>query len=296
MDVERCFSLPVLVVLCAVGFVYYTVVFLVIEQGLSVRTSAGLMNSLVFSAFTLMALLSYALAIFRDPGKVPQSYRPDIEDSQTPLHEVKRKGGDLRYCQKCGHYKPPRAHHCRVCKRCVLRMDHHCIWINNCVGHKNYKAFFLFVFYVVLACSYALILLAGYAINVVGDSEQEFGRSRAPPVSSFIATSALLKVLCATILVPLSIALIVLLSWHIYLLLCNKTTIEYHEGVRAHWLAEKAGQVYRHPYDVGAFSNLTMILGPNLMTWMCPTVVGHIDSGLHFQTFYHSTFRGDTNE
>lgn len=32
------------------------------------------------------------------------------------------QGGDLRYCQKCCHYKPPRAHHCRVCKRCVLRM------------------------------------------------------------------------------------------------------------------------------------------------------------------------------
>ena len=32
------------------------------------------------------------------------------------------QGSDLRYCQKCSHYKPPRAHHCRVCKRCVLRM------------------------------------------------------------------------------------------------------------------------------------------------------------------------------
>ena len=32
------------------------------------------------------------------------------------------QGGDLRYCQKCSHYKPPRAHHCRVCKRCILRM------------------------------------------------------------------------------------------------------------------------------------------------------------------------------
>lgn len=32
------------------------------------------------------------------------------------------QGGDLRYCQKCSHYKPPRAHHCRICNRCVLRM------------------------------------------------------------------------------------------------------------------------------------------------------------------------------
>lgn len=37
--------------------------------------------------------------------------------------------GAPRFCNKCGHYKPPRSHHCRVCKRCVLRMDHHCEWL-----------------------------------------------------------------------------------------------------------------------------------------------------------------------
>jgi hypothetical protein len=53
------------------------------------------------------------------------------------------QGGTPRFCQKCIRPKPPRAHHCRVCKRCVLRMDHHCPWTNNCVGHANHKAFLL---------------------------------------------------------------------------------------------------------------------------------------------------------
>ena len=56
------------------------------------------------------------------------------------------QGGEARYCNKCKQHKPPRTHHCRQCDRCVLRMDHHCVWLNNCVGHRNYKAFFLFLF------------------------------------------------------------------------------------------------------------------------------------------------------
>lgn len=279
-----CASAFVILVGALIAMVYYTIVFIVIEEWLGMRTASGLLNALIFSCLTLMALLSYLLAIFRDPGRVPLRYLPDVEDRHTPLHEVKRKGGDLRYCQKCESYKPPRAHHCRVCKRCVLRMDHHCIWINNCVGHNNYKAFFLFVLYAVLACSYALVILAGYAFDFL--SEREGRQGSGQHVSPSVSAPVLLKVVCTVILLPLTVALIVLFGWHIYLLLNNKTTIEYHEGVRAHWLAGKAGQIYRHPYDLGYFSNLLMVLGPSLVTWLCPTSIGHIGAGVEFPTLY----------
>jgi len=50
-------------------------------------------------------------------------------------------------CKKCFGFKPERCHHCSVCDRCVLKMDHHCPWISNCVGFNNYKYFVLFLFY-----------------------------------------------------------------------------------------------------------------------------------------------------
>ena len=31
--------------------------------------------------------------------------------------------------------------HCIVCKKCVQEFDHHCMWINNCVGKENFKIF-----------------------------------------------------------------------------------------------------------------------------------------------------------
>ncbi|XP_066312941.1 uncharacterized protein [Miscanthus floridulus] len=80
-------------------------------------------NAAVFTALAAACVATYAIAVSRDPGHVPASFVPDVEDAGSPIHEIKRKGGDLRYCQKCSHYKPPRAHHCCVCKRCVLRMD-----------------------------------------------------------------------------------------------------------------------------------------------------------------------------
>ena len=47
----------------------------------------------------------------------------------------------LLYCDYCQSYVAENSRHCRQCDRCVENFDHHCMWINNCVGSKNYKAF-----------------------------------------------------------------------------------------------------------------------------------------------------------
>ncbi|XP_020593807.1 probable protein S-acyltransferase 16 isoform X4 [Phalaenopsis equestris] len=271
----RYVTLPIILVLALIGYVYYMTIFGVIEDWLGLRTALGLGNAAIFTALAIMCLTTYAIAVIRDAGHVPSSFMPDIEDPQVVVHEIKRKGGDLRYCQKCSHYKPPRAHHCRVCKTCVLRMDHHCVWINNCVGHANYKVFFVFMLYAVTACIHSLALFLWFVYDVLKGQIHSGGS---------LKTS---HIIYGVLLFPLTLAVSILLGWHIYLVAHNKTTIEHYEGVRAMWLAKKSGNVYAHPYDLGIYENFIMVLGSNILCWICPTS-SRSGSGLQFPSSYHS--------
>lgn len=86
----RFVSVPVVIVLLIMGFSYHTLVVLVIHPWLNVNTTTGFANVALLTILCTMALHSYALAVVRDPGYIPSSYLPDLEE-EVAVHEVKRK-------------------------------------------------------------------------------------------------------------------------------------------------------------------------------------------------------------
>ncbi len=71
----------------------------------------------------------------------------------------------------------------------VLRLDHHCPWVNNCVGFYNYGHFIRFLFFVDLACTYHVTMLTRRVFDAVG--KRYWVRTRMPFVDASLLTFVL---------------------------------------------------------------------------------------------------------
>ncbi|GJN14602.1 hypothetical protein PR202_gb01447 [Eleusine coracana subsp. coracana] len=84
-------TLPIFSVLAAIGYVYYTTVFVAVARWLGLATAAGVANAAAFTALAAACVATYAVAVSRDPGRVPPDFMPDVEDAESAIHEIKRK-------------------------------------------------------------------------------------------------------------------------------------------------------------------------------------------------------------
>ncbi|WPG99416.1 Hypothetical protein R9X50_00223000 [Acrodontium crateriforme] len=111
-----------------------------------------LSNFIVNIAFALAYVLCayfYYMTMTADPGFIPKiGSRGQTKKTIDDLVEH-NSFDEIHFCTQCMIRKPLRSKHCRNCKRCVARQDHHCPWVDNCVGINNHKHFVLYVLFMI---------------------------------------------------------------------------------------------------------------------------------------------------
>ncbi|OWM79361.1 hypothetical protein CDL15_Pgr003534 [Punica granatum] len=202
-------------------------------------------------------LIFLLLTSTRDPGIVPRNSRPpetedhlDDENSQSEaVHnsrtryrrtkEVYVNGMpvQVKYCETCMLYRPPRCSHCSICDNCVERFDHHCPWVGQCIGARNYRFYFLFVLSATILCIYVFAFCWVYVVRIMHGEETTVWK-------------ALIKTPASIVLIIYSFLLVWFVGgltvFHSCLISRNQTT---YENFRA--LYERQA----NPYNKGVIGN-----------------------------------------
>uniref|UniRef100_A0A8D8SWM8 Palmitoyltransferase n=1 Tax=Cacopsylla melanoneura TaxID=428564 RepID=A0A8D8SWM8_9HEMI len=206
---------------------------------------------------------------FSDPGIIPRATTDEAAFIETQI-ELKNVNLDsptfrppprtkeivirgqtvkLKYCFTCKIFRPPRASHCSICDNCVDHFDHHCPWVGNCVGKRNYRFFYAFI--VSLSFHIVFVFCCSVAhLSILAEGRLVFDAVRESPSSVLVVAVTFSSVW----------SVLGLAGFHTYLAASNQTTNEDIKGS----FTNRRGRASFNPYSYGnACSNCCHVLcGP----------------------------------
>lgn len=200
---------------------------------------------IVFAYLWFLTAAFFIKAATLDPGTQPRNLHipynltflhqgngPDEYFNTVTLPYItdRENGVSVKYCATCHIWRAPRTSHCGVCNACVLNHDHHCIFLNNCVGYRNYRYFLWFLTLAVLVSVYLAVFsfihcmwFRQHTVLYKGEAVTSFHVSiRNSPVPFLLALIG-----CLGAVYPF-----MLLVFHFFLTAHNLTTREYLNYVR----------------------------------------------------------------
>ena len=259
-------TLPLIFVLHIILLIYSTFVLCYMPAvGISLVSS----QSIAFHIITGLAIISYYRGVTTDPGGIPPTNEWEKENT------AKKQEG-LRFCSREKKWKPDRTHYCSALGRNVLKMDHYCPWLANCVGYFNHKFFLLFILYATVASGWATISVAQLlAMSSAGLLAKTKALSAAQVF--FLTEGLCISSLISLILTPFT-------GFHLWLVAKNKTTLEY---------CEKASP--NISYDFGIWHNFSQVFGYNPLFWFVPVQSASGD-GLRFDRKSIAVSRSDGSD
>uniref|UniRef100_A0A8C6S8U2 Palmitoyltransferase n=1 Tax=Neogobius melanostomus TaxID=47308 RepID=A0A8C6S8U2_9GOBI len=203
---------------------------------------------------------------FSDPGVLPRATPDEAADLERQIDvanggtgyrppprtkevEINGQTVKLKYCFTCKIFRPPRASHCSLCDNCVERFDHHCPWVGNCVGRRNYRFFYMFI----LSLSFLTIFIFAFVITHIILRSHRSGfltaLKESPVVVCFFSVWSIVG----------------LSGFHTYLISSNQTT---NEDIKGSW-SSKRGKDNYNPYSYG-----------NIFTNCCAALCGPLPPSL----------------
>ncbi|XP_014348045.1 palmitoyltransferase ZDHHC20-B [Latimeria chalumnae] len=274
---------PVVFIALVVCWSYYAYV---VELCLLTIGSTGekVIYLVIFHLSFVMFVWSYWKTIFTHPASPSKEFclsksdkdQYEREDRPESQQEILRRAakdlplytrtgtGAIRYCDRCQVIKPDRCHHCSACDMCILKMDHHCPWVNNCVGFSNYKFFIQFLAYSLLYCLFVAATVLQYFIKFWTNELQDAQAKFHVLFLFFVAAMFFISILS-------------LFSYHCWLVGKNRSTIE---AFRA--------PVFRNGPDKNGFSlgfskNFKQVFGDEKKYWLLP-IFTSLGDGCSFPT------------
>lgn len=213
----------------------------------------------ICAVFTVYVLILLFLTSSRDPGIIPRNLHPPEDDGSCisadwpgahgsninlpPTKDVVVNGivVKVKYCQTCMLYRPPRCSHCSICNNCVERFDHHCPWVGQCIGKRNYRFFFMFVSSTTMLCLYVFAFCWVNVRKIMGTYRCNIWRAFLK--SPFSGILILYTFICAWFVGGLT-------AFHLYLICTNQTT---YENFRYRYDGKM------NPYNLGCARNIKEI-------------------------------------
>jgi len=276
MPLECCSFVPFVLGLFTFGYVSMMYVTL---NWIELSSNWGLFNFFLEHFLMGSVYYHYITTCIKDPGSPSKEIEPPKDAS--PRNVIESARNDPKWCGVCKVFKVARSHHCSHCDRCVLRMDHHCVWVNNCVGFYNHKHFYLFLVYLTFECIHQFMVYLLYIIHLFGRLGS-FKSKEHVDERGAITLQVLLMVLLFIIIVPTFLGVVSLCVYQTTLIGRNMTSIEELWSETERRKAEVSGKLYRNAFDRGIVQNLKEVLGNNVLCWLFPTRIE--GDGLHFRT------------
>ena len=129
------------VVLAFLCFSFIFIIFFCAKSNIYIGDNIG---TYLLIGIVVVIIVNMIYLIASDPGYIALPKSVSLQELyKTSASEI---------CTECKIVRPPRSRHCYYCRRCIYRYDHHCQWINNCVGINNNNPFFFFLFSLLVLC------------------------------------------------------------------------------------------------------------------------------------------------